>query len=90
MFLPFLLLLLPHLGLSLSDYYLSPQVGLHQYQLVSNKLSSREIKPVQYPQGSDSWDGSSPTHSPGTNIGPWETLQHAIEALRFFEQAQIR
>ena len=33
-------------------------------------------------QGSDSWDGSSPSHTPGTNIGPWATLQHAIDALR--------
>ena len=33
-------------------------------------------------QGSDSWDGSSPSHTPGTNTGPWATLQHAIDALR--------
>ena len=32
--------------------------------------------------GSDTWDGTSPTNTPGTNTGPWQSFQHAINELR--------
>ena len=32
--------------------------------------------------GSDSWDGSNENHQDNTNIGPWKTLNHAIDELR--------
>ena len=32
--------------------------------------------------GSDAWDGTSPEHSVGTTVGPWETLSHAISEIR--------
>ena len=32
--------------------------------------------------GSDSWDGSSESHEDNTNVGPWKTLNHAIDQLR--------
>ena len=32
--------------------------------------------------GFDDWDGTSPENKPGTNIGPWRTIDHAIQKLR--------
>ena len=32
--------------------------------------------------GSDTWDGTSPVHKIGTNVGPWATLSHAITEIR--------
>ena len=32
--------------------------------------------------GSDSWDGTSPVHQEGTNVGPWATLSQAILKIR--------
>ena len=32
--------------------------------------------------GSDSWDGTSETNVDGSDVGPWRTLNHAIEEIR--------
>ena len=32
--------------------------------------------------GSDSWDGTSQEHIDVTDIGPWKTVQHALNKLR--------
>ena len=32
--------------------------------------------------GSDSWDGTSETNVDGSDVGPWQTLNHAFEELR--------
>ena len=32
--------------------------------------------------GSDSWDGASAYHIDDTDVGPWKTLNHAIESIR--------
>ena len=32
--------------------------------------------------GSDSWDGTSETNVDGSDVGPWKTLNHAIEEIR--------
>ena len=32
--------------------------------------------------GSDSWDGTSDTNVDGSDVGPWLTLNHAMEELR--------
>ena len=32
--------------------------------------------------GSDSWDGSSASNVDGTDVGPWRTLNHAVEEVR--------
>ena len=34
------------------------------------------------PSGSDTYDGTSPSHTPGTSTGPWLTLHHGVTALR--------
>ena len=33
-------------------------------------------------QGSDSWDGTSEANVDGSDVGPWRTLNHAIEEVR--------
>ena len=82
---PFLLLLVfPHLGFSISNFYLSPQVDRQAFETtqLQTKWMICQRNRNLITQGSNSWDGTSPTHSAGTNSGPWATLQHAIEALR--------
>ena len=37
---------------------------------------------VSISEGSDSWDGTSETNVDGTNVGPWKTLNHAVEEIR--------
>ena len=37
---------------------------------------------VSINEGSDSWDGSSETNIDGFDVGPWKTLNHAIEEIR--------
>ena len=32
--------------------------------------------------GSDLWDGTSDSHVEGTNVGPWQTLNHAVDEMR--------
>ena len=32
--------------------------------------------------GSDSWDGSSASNVDGSDVGPWRTLDHAVEEIR--------
>ena len=32
--------------------------------------------------GSDSWDGTSEANVDGSDVGPWRTLNHAIEEIR--------
>ena len=33
-------------------------------------------------EGSDLWDGTSESHVEGTDVGPWQSLKHAVEEIR--------
>ena len=33
-------------------------------------------------EGSDLWDGTSESHVEGTDVGPWQTLNHAVQEIR--------
>ena len=47
----------------------------YTYLNLSPKTMSQNFHP-------DSWDGSAASNVDGSDVGPWQTLNHAIEELR--------
>ena len=49
--------------------------------LLNYGLSAAEYEYFISTEGSDQWDGTSEAHVEGTNIGPWQTLNHAVKEI---------
>ena len=50
--------------------------------LLQNRALGQNLEFYVDVYGSDSWDGTSESNVDGSDVGPWRTLNHAIEEVR--------